>query len=452
MRKSLLPLLLFLGGLLAAGAQTPSATLDAYVAEGLQSNLALKGETLSFEKSLRALEEARGLFLPTLNLDARYSRAGGGRTIEFPVGDLLNPVYGTLNQMTGSDRFPTLENVNTPFLRPQEHETKLRLVQPIVQPGLHYNYQIKSLEAESQQAAVQTYRRQLEADIRTGYFNYLKAVKATSLYRQVQALQQANLRLNQKFLDNQKITADVVYAAKADLADTELKIAEAEKNRVVAAAYFNFLLNKPLDAAIEADTTFALADAPAVSTDAAVVSAALQNREELAGLRYGIQAATRGTRLYRGNALPTLSLVVDYGFQGTSYRFTPADDFIQGSLVLNWNLFGGLRNRSKIAQADLDKRRLETQYEALQAQIRLQSVQAAENLATARQALETNRQRVASARRYHEIVDKKYREGAALYVEYLAALTTLTNASSSLILAEYDYQVRQVEFKRVTAQ
>jgi outer membrane protein TolC len=49
-------------------------------------------------------------------------------------------------------------------------------------------------------------------------------------------------------------------------------------------------------------------------------------------------------------------------------------------------------------------------------------------------------------------VDKKYQEGAALYVEYLAALTTLTNASSSLILAEYDYQIRQVEFKRVTAQ
>jgi outer membrane protein TolC len=60
-------------------------------------------------------------------------------------------------------------------------------------------------------------------------------------------LQQASLRLNQKLLDNQKITADVVYAAKADLADTELKVAEAEKNRTVAAAYFNFLLNKPLD-------------------------------------------------------------------------------------------------------------------------------------------------------------------------------------------------------------
>ena len=118
MRKPLIPLLLLLNILMAARAQTPSATLDAYVAEGLQSNLALKGQNLSLEKSLRVLDEAKGLFLPTLDLNARYSLAAGGRTIEFPVGDLLNPVYGTLNQMTGSDRFPTLQNVNTPFLRP----------------------------------------------------------------------------------------------------------------------------------------------------------------------------------------------------------------------------------------------------------------------------------------------------------------------------------------------
>jgi len=452
MRKSLSLLIWLLGGLLPAAAQTASATLDAYVAEGLQSNLALKGQTLSLEKSLRALAEAKGLFLPSLDLNARYSRAGGGRNISFPVGDLLNPVYGTLNQMTGSDRFPTLQNVNEPFLRPEEHETKLRLVQPLLQPNIYYNYQIKSLQAEGQQAAVQTYRRQLEADIRTGYFNYLKAVKAIGLYRQVQALQQASLQLDQKLLNNQKITADVVYAAKADLADTELKLVEAGKNKTVSAAYFNFLLNKPLDSSIQADTTFSFGAEPAVSTDAAVVSAALQNREELTQLRYGIQAATRGTRLYRSNALPTLNLVVDYGFQGTRYRFTPADDFIQGSLVLNWRLFGGLQNRSRIAQADLEKQRLETQYDELQIQIRLQAVQATENLSTARQALETNQHRVASARRYFDIVDKKYREGAALYVEYLAALTTLTNAANSLILAEYDYQIRQVEFKRITAQ
>ncbi len=436
---------------LPASAQTSDSVLDGYVAEGLKSNLALQSEHLALEKNLRALEEAKGMFLPTLDLEARYSRAAGGRAIQFPIGDLLNPVYSTLNQMTGSDRFPTLQNVNEPFLRPEEHETRLRFVQPLLQPGIYYNHQVKSLQVESQQAAVAAYHRQLEADIRTGYYNYLKSIRAVSLYNQVKSLQEANLGLNQKLLNNQKITADVVYAAKADLSDTQLKIADAEKNKTLAAAYFNFLLNRPLTEAIEADTSASPGEFISAVTDETVVNSSLNNREELAQLRYGIQAAGQGTKRFRSSVLPTLNLVVDYGFQGTSYRFTAADDYVQGSLLLNWRLFGGLQNRSRIAQASLDKQRLETQYSELQQQIRLQVMQATENVNTARQAVETNRQRVASARRYFDIVDKKYREGAALYVEYLAALTTMTNAASSLILAEYDYQIRQVEYKRITA-
>src|SRR3712207_6230496 len=108
--RNLLYSLLLLSILLTAEAQTQPSLLDRYVEEGLKSNLALQGQNLSLEKSLRALEEAKGMFLPTLDLNARYSRAAGGRMIEFPAGDLLNPVYSTLNQMTGSDQFPTLQN------------------------------------------------------------------------------------------------------------------------------------------------------------------------------------------------------------------------------------------------------------------------------------------------------------------------------------------------------
>jgi hypothetical protein len=39
-----------------------------------------------------------------------YFMAGGGRTVDFPVGDLLNPVYTTLNQLTGGNNFPQVTN------------------------------------------------------------------------------------------------------------------------------------------------------------------------------------------------------------------------------------------------------------------------------------------------------------------------------------------------------
>ena len=111
--------------------------LDNYVQIGLENNLALKQKEFNYKKSMHALKEARGMFFPSVSIEARYTRAGGGREIEFPVGDLLNPVYSTLNQLTGTQSFPQLDNERIPFLREKEHETKLRLVQPLFQYGIY---------------------------------------------------------------------------------------------------------------------------------------------------------------------------------------------------------------------------------------------------------------------------------------------------------------------------
>ena len=75
------------------------APLDSYLAQGLKSNLALQQQAFQFQKSLEALKEAKGMFYPTLTLSGRYSRAGGGRMIEIPIGDMMNPLNASLNQL-----------------------------------------------------------------------------------------------------------------------------------------------------------------------------------------------------------------------------------------------------------------------------------------------------------------------------------------------------------------
>jgi len=70
-----------------------------YITEGIKNNLALKQQNFSLKKASESLKEAKGKFLPSISIEARYSRAGGGRIIEFPIGDLMNPVYSTLNSL-----------------------------------------------------------------------------------------------------------------------------------------------------------------------------------------------------------------------------------------------------------------------------------------------------------------------------------------------------------------
>lgn len=441
---------LWLIGTVCIRSFSQSPILDNYVEEAVKSNLALQQQQINLEKNVAALQEAKALFLPTLDLDARYSRAAGGRLIEFPIGDILNPVYGTLNQLTESNQFPTLNNEAIPFLRPQEHETRLRFMQPILQPGILYNYQIRHTQVDVQSNAVAVYKRQLEADIRSSYYTYLKTIRVIDLYKKVRGLQQENIAFNEKLFKNDKITYDVIYASRADLSETELKLAEAEKNRKVATAYFNFLLNRSLDTNIQVDTVYTFKNVLVPGEDE-LIALSLQNREELKQVNSGIVASEQNVKLNRSRALPTLNLVVDYGFQGTRYSFTSNDDYVQGSLLLNWRIFGGMQNRSRIAQATLDKQRLQTQQRELQNQIKLQVTTAAENMKVARQSIQTTTERLESARKYFSIVNKKYREGAALYIEYLSALTTLTNAGISKIVAEYDYQIKLIELNHTAA-
>src|SRR5512134_1696448 len=89
--------------------------LDEYIQEGLKSNLVLQQKTISWEQAQQSLQVARSYFLPSVNLLTDYVSGEGGRSISMPIGDLLNPVYASLNQITQSDQFPHVENVDQNF-------------------------------------------------------------------------------------------------------------------------------------------------------------------------------------------------------------------------------------------------------------------------------------------------------------------------------------------------
>ncbi|MEL7361972.1 MAG: TolC family protein [Bacteroidota bacterium] len=172
MTKKIVPLLALVGLVFApvlhaqdAPDSAPTALLDAYVAEALASNLALQQEALDLDAARYALDAARRSFFPTLSVEARFSRAGGGRTIDLPLGDLLNPAYSTLNDLLAAQgeapSFPTLSNETIPFLREQEQETRLRVVQPLYQPRLNAAVRLNRHLVASQEAEVEALRQQL---------------------------------------------------------------------------------------------------------------------------------------------------------------------------------------------------------------------------------------------------------------------------------------------------
>ncbi len=113
--------------------------LDSYIKTGLDSNLALRQKNFDLQKAQTDLKRAQALFYPQASLNSQYTLANGGRTQDIPIGDLLNYVYSTLNQLTASNKFPQVSNQNIRFLPNDYHDTRVEISFPVINTDIRYN-------------------------------------------------------------------------------------------------------------------------------------------------------------------------------------------------------------------------------------------------------------------------------------------------------------------------
>jgi len=423
--------------------------LKEYIRYGIDNNLALKQKESGYEKSLEALEQARSFFYPNISFNARYSVSEGGRVLDFPVGDLLNPVYSTLNALTSSQNFPMVENEQFRFLRPTEQETKIRLAQPIFNPDIYYNSKIKKEMSFFEEADVKQYKRELIAEIKKAYYNAAMSDGIFKMMIETRKLLLENIRVNKKLVENNELTIDRVYRSEAELSKFDQELQNAEKNKIIASAYFNFLLNKPLSDSIvlQQPLTF-----PALAEYTGDFSkTAIENREELKKLGNYSNMTDMQLKMNQSGKLPNLFVVVDYGFQGEKYQFNKEQDYMQASAILTWNLFSGFQNRAKIRQAMIDKTIIGNQLDEARKQIELQVINTLNELLTAEKGISAAETRLKNARDGFRLINRKYEEGQASLLEFLDARTTMTQAEENLIISKFSYLSCFAEFEKVTA-
>jgi outer membrane protein len=412
--------------------------LESYIQEGLKNNLQLQQEQLNYERSVESLSQAKALFLPYAGINATYQLADGGRKISIPVGDLMNPVYRTLNQITGTNQFPQIQNQTTNFLANNFHDTKVRVIQPIFNPEIYFNYKAQKELITVQQAQKNAYENVLKYEIASSYFQFLQSDEALRILNNTKDLLEELLKVNQSLVANAKATKDVVLSTEYELAKIDQQIADAEKNQEVAQSYFNFLLNRELNSEIIKDSTLVETgnDQQEISE---LTATALKQRQEVAQLQNGLRASQQIVGLNRGNEfLPKINAVGDVGYQGFNYTFASDQKYWLVQFGLTWDLFKGGEKRAKVQQARIDYQVLENRLEQTKKQIELQVIQSHYELKSARQAYESSQSGVKSAQKSFQIIRSKYKEGAAILIEYLDAQNKYTTAQLTNSINQYE--------------
>ncbi|TAF95743.1 MAG: TolC family protein [Cytophagia bacterium] len=422
--------------------------LENYVQQGLQNSLALKQEGLEIQKALENINQARALFYPRVTFAPTYSLAAGGRRLQFPVGDLLNPVYSTLNKMTSSNAFPQIANVDELLAPNNFHDTKFSVQYSIYNPEIKYNYLIQKQLVSVQEAKRKVLENEIRHNIETAYYQYLQTLEVLKVYENARGTLTELVRLNQKLVSNQVATKDVVYAAEHEISKLNQQVAMMVKNRETVKAYFNYLIgNSDLTTSPQIPDGGFNSDELKVAFLKATSSQKTPPMSGVGGLTAQLDRAievskTAITLQEQAAKRPNVFVGGNAGFQGFGYTFS-GQAYGVAQFGLSWDLFKGYERKSKIQQAKIQTELLKTKKLEVEQQLELQVTQAYLDLDATRQNLKLAQDAQTKAEVYFKVLDSRFRNGNVLFIEWVKAQNEMMSAQLQQSLAKVEVLVKQ---------
>jgi outer membrane protein TolC len=373
--------------------------------------------------------------------------AKGGRYIDIPVGDLMNPVYSTLNQLTGTTNFPKIDNVSEQFLPNNFFDVRVRTTYPILNPDIKYNKLIKEDQIELSEGELSIYKRELIKDVKTAYYTYLLALQGIDIYENTLTVVERGLKVNESLYKNGKGLPAYVNRSEADVQQVEAQLQNARNESEKAKAYFNFLLNRSLNEPIET-TVPELNDYSLQANDDLN---ALNKREEIIQLQTAENINRNLIKMNESFRQPRVSTFLDLGAQGFDFVLSDRGPYYMFGLQVDMPIFQGKRNLYKIDQSRRDLENTQTQQALVAKQIELAAFTARNNVMTTVSNYRAAQKQVQAAKSYFKLVDRGRSEGTNTFIEWLDARNQLTTAEVQEQINKYRSLIAWADYERQIA-
>ena len=420
------------------------SVLDEYVATAFQQNITLQQKSIQVEKAMIALKTAQSLYQPSVAFQGGYQSGEGGRSIAFPVGDLLNPVYSTLNALTKSTAFPQIANVETNFFPRDFYDVKVQTTMPLYNKDISYNKQIQEQTVSLQREDVSLYKRELVKQIKTAYYNYLLSLGLVKVYENSLNLALEGKKVNEKLLANGKGLPAYLLRSDSEIATIQAQIADAVKQNQAAQYYFNFLLNRELSAEIRIDFEVEKAVAGVYSVVPGV-------REELSLLSKSINIQETVLKMNESFYLPKLNGFVNLGSQATLNNISSKSGYYFFGLQMDIPIFSGKRNLYKVKQTQLDIASAKNALDLSTKQFNMATEIAQKNVQSSIVSFQASTKSYEAASAYLRLIEKGYKEGVSTYLETVDARNQWMNAQINYQLKQFNVLIAAAAYEREAA-
>ena len=405
-----------------------------------ENNATLRSKSFKLESATLALNEAKAMYGPDIKFGVQYTLANGGRSISFPVGDLLNPVYSTLNSLTQSTAFPQIENVNEQFLPNNFYDARVRISQPIFYPDLAINKTLKKETIEMQKLEIKAFKRYISKDVMSAWFQYQSALAAVAIYKSADTLLVEARRATQSMIRNGIALSTALSRIDNQSAIIRSQEIESMANIKNAENYMRFVLgikeNEPLPVVL---------NVPKVPSLEMINSS---SREELQQIAQAMKIGQLGVNKENNFYLPRIGAQIDAGSQDFDLGWKP---YLLLGINVEVNIFDSKKHKYRKQAVQSDLTALQHQSNQIQNEINLQVKVSQENLKTALLQAETFDARIMASRKIYNEVYARYKEGNVGYLELIDAQTQYTQMQIQYLIFQNNAWLKWSEYVYATA-
>ncbi len=416
------------------------AILDQYVKQAIDQNLSVDEKQALERKQEYALEHAGKLGGPEVNFLTTYTVAYKGRNIELPLGDLLNPVYDALNDITGTQNFPPVANQEFNFLPNNFYDARFRITQPILQPEIKYNKLIKKEEVTLAELQTDETIRDLTQQVKTAYIQWMRASESILIMDQGLTLLNENKRITESLIKNGQAIPSALMRIQSDIEHLSALRQKSISNQINAASHFNFLLNRPAGTEILPDVFNGVPPIPTQYD--------LSRREELQQIQTGKKIQELALQLEEKQHAPTLGLQLDLGSQAFAADW---GGYVLGGVQLEIPIWDNKKSQLKQKEWKAQLEATEANYEWTKNAFDVQMNAEIENLRSDIELYNSFTDLLASNQRFYDETVRRYKEGLSNYIELLDARTEVTSTQLEQNLAKYQSWLRHVNIERMAA-
>ncbi len=428
-----------------------SDILDGYVEQALANNLQLKTHDLQYQKQENRIEQARQLWNPQLDLNASYLLAEGGRNIVFPVADLFNPTYTTLNQLTGTNQFPTnLENENIQLTPNNFIDAQLSLTKPLINSTIKYNQLIQSELLKINEIDRQITEQDVIYQTKSSYYNILKSSEGMKILDENLKLLESLYAFNEKLVKYDKATNEILSDVSYQIENLKSQRVQIEEQHELSKALFNLMLNQSLQNPVAIDEyliNLINIEVPDLTT---TTTTALNQRREFDKITVAQSVNELNSERINKEKLPTVGLNAGVGIQTEDFNFDQGGPLYTLGIGMSLNILDGGMRKKKMQEITIDQEILTNQEAQLKQQVEIEVMQNYLALRSTASNYQSALSAVKSAERSYDLTKTRYENDKAILIELLEAQNRLTTSELSAALIKYDYLILLAQLDKAT--